>query len=58
MPSLRSGRVREAIPEVREWSEGYYGRPIVVGKPSLRSRSVQEAIPEVREWSEGPHKGP
>ena len=38
----------EALPDVREWSDGPNGCPGVVARPSLRSGSCREAIPDVR----------
>ena len=56
-PSWRSRSVREAIPEVREWSGDNHGGPRVVGSPSRRSGCGRVAITDVREWSRGPTGG-
>ena len=37
-----SGRGREALPEVREWSGRLPGSPGVVGRPSRKSECVRE----------------
>ena len=60
----RSGR--EAISDVREWSEmtpgcpGEVVRPSrclgVVGSPSQMSGCGREALPDVQEWSGGPRR--
>ena len=45
-----SGSGREALPDVRDWSEDPRGCPGVVGRPSWISGSGQEDFPDVREW--------
>ena len=49
-----SGRGREALLDVREWSEGLPGCPGVVGRRSQMSLSGREALPDVWERSGGP----
>ena len=46
-----SGSVREAIPDVREWSEGLTECLGVVGSPSRMSVSGRIALPDGLEWS-------
>ena len=56
---MRSGRVREAHPEVREGSggppeglggvESHTQRSVGVGRPTWRSRRGREAHPEVQD---------
>ena len=48
MPSQRSGRGREALPEGLEWSKGLSRGPGLVVSPIL----------EVWQWSVGPPGGP
>ena len=43
-----SGRGREALPNVQEWSEGYPGSLEVVGRPSRMSGGSWEVHPNVR----------
>ena len=43
----RSGR--NALPNVREWSGGPPGCPVVVGMPSRISGTGQEALPDASE---------
>ena len=50
-PSRISRSVREAFPEVREWSGVPPGVPVVV-------RSGRQALMEVRVWLGGPPRGP
>ena len=49
-----SGSGLEALPNVRELSEGPPGCPVVVGRLSRMSVSGREALPDVRKWSGGP----
>ena len=49
-----SGNGREALPDVREWSEGYPGSPRVVRRSSRRSGSGRASHPDVMSWSVGP----
>ena len=51
--SRKFGNVREANPDVREWSGGPLRSPGVVGKPTRLSGGGQEALPDVLEWSVG-----
>ena len=46
-----SGRGREDLLDVREWSGSPPGSPGVVGRTSRMSKSGREALPEVREGS-------
>ena len=48
--SHMSGSVREAFPDVWEWSGGPPGCPGVVGMHSWMSRSGREAFPDVCKW--------
>ena len=45
---------REALPDVREWSDGPPECPGVVGRPSWMSGSGRVALPDVREWLGNP----
>ena len=47
--SWMSGSGREALPDVREWSEVSRGSLGVVGWPSRMAESGREAFPDVRE---------
>ena len=49
-----SGRGREDLLDVREWSGSPPGSPGVVGRTSRMSKSGREALQDVREWSDGP----
>ena len=53
--------VRNALPDIRQWSRdptgfaGVVGRPYQMSRtPSRMSRSGRETLPDVREWSGGP----
>ena len=48
-PFRMFGSVREALPDVWEWTGGPSGCPGVVGSPSWMSRSVQKAHPHAQE---------
>ena len=49
-----SRSVQEALPDVRDRSEGPFGCVGVVGGPYTMSVIGREALPDVREWSGGP----
>ena len=49
-----SGRGREALPDVLDWSGGPPGCPGLVVTPFRKSGSGREVFPDVREWSEDP----
>ena len=49
---------QEALPDIRDWLEGPFGCPRVVGRPYRRSASGQEALLDVSDWSGGPHRCP
>ena len=53
-----SEKAREALPDVREWSEGSRGFAGVVGRLYRMFESSQEALPDVWECSGGPPGSP
>ena len=46
-----TGNGREAFPDVRQWSGGPPGCPVVFRRSSRMTGSCWQALPDVQEWS-------